>query len=75
VTSQRPNHLTTGNLPLQFTRFFAQLSVFRGGWTLEAAKALSADFGSGLSGLGGGICDVNPFNPNTFQISALAERT
>ena len=32
-------------LPLEAQRFFARLSVFRGGWTLEAAEAVCADAG------------------------------
>jgi non-specific serine/threonine protein kinase len=32
-----------GLLPPDLQRFFAQLSVFRGGWTLEAAEAVTGD--------------------------------
>jgi tetratricopeptide (TPR) repeat protein len=31
------------SLPAELRRFFARLSVFRGGWTLEAAEALTKD--------------------------------
>src|SRR5207253_1377095 len=41
-------------LPPELQRFFVRLSVFRGGWSLEAAEAVC---GEGADGWGAGVRD------------------
>jgi predicted ATPase/DNA-binding SARP family transcriptional activator len=60
-------------LPPELQRFFARLSVFRGGWSLEAAAVLSADFGSGLNGFTPQTPQPNPLNPLPKSVDRALE--
>ena len=57
----------------ELQRFWRRLSVFREGWTLEAARALSADFGNGLNGFNSRLPQTNPFNPPKSQTAKSAD--
>ena len=57
----------------ELRRFWQRLSVFHGGFTLEAADALSTDCGIGLSGFSRATTENNPFNPLPKSADSLRQ--
>jgi len=57
------------SLPESQQRLLARLSVFRGGWTLEAAEAVCGGEGVGGWALGVGVPDSDP-TPNAQRLSS-----